>query len=311
MTFISPMVLVAIGVLLGSSMDTIIKAIAVDVNVFAVTTWRYLLGAVIISTLYVGIRRALPSFEAIRFHAFRGVCQVVTAMSFFWSLTQLGLAEATVLGFTAALLIAPIAWVVLGERINKATIIAAFIGFAGAVFALSGDLEGGPEGGNRLLGAVAALVSACGYALVLVLLRLRAQKEDSLTTMFFTNVVPATYLLVIAGGMVMFGSSYMAEEMAKGFEYFLALFVVAAMGVSCWWLFTIGYSRAPAQKLAPLDYTALIWGAGFGYLFFEEKPAWQLYIGAILIIITCLFVAFERKFINRRETKLPTSDLMD
>ena len=72
---------------------------------------------------------------------------------------------------------------------------------------------------------------------------------------------------------------------------------------------TLAYARAPAQQLAPLEYTALIWSAVFGLIFFDELPGWPLWAGAAIIIASCLIVAFDSHFRTRRETRMPVSDL--
>ena len=44
------------------------------------------------------------------------------------------------------------------------------------------------------------------------------------------------------------------------------------------------YSLAPAARMAPADYTALIYASVFGYVFFAETPAWTTVLGALLIM---------------------------
>jgi drug/metabolite transporter (DMT)-like permease len=74
-------------------------------------------------------------------------------------------------------------------------------------------------------------------------------------------------------------------------------------------LMTLAYARAPAQRLAPLEYSALIWSGLFGSVFFSEYPGWQTWVGAVIIIGACLIVAFEERFSTRTETQMPVSDL--
>lgn len=89
-------------------------------------------GRLIMCALFLAARRRMPSWPATRFHALRSVAQVLSAVGFFYALTQIALAEAVVLGFTAALMIAPVARIVLGERISRTTLIASLVGFSGA-----------------------------------------------------------------------------------------------------------------------------------------------------------------------------------
>ncbi|MEQ9526938.1 MAG: hypothetical protein RIF42_00890, partial [Parvibaculaceae bacterium] len=57
------------------------------------------------------------------------------------------------------------------------------------------------------------------------------------------------------------------------------------------------------------EYTALIWSAILGLVFFDEWPGWQLWAGAVIIIASCLIVAFADHFRTRREAGLPVSDI--
>ena len=108
-----PILLVCFGVMFGCSVDATMKHVMLGgTNVLTATTWRYILGSVIMLALFAAARRPLPALPAIRFHALRSLAQVISAFAFFYSLTQIALAEAVVMGFTASLMIAPIARVI-------------------------------------------------------------------------------------------------------------------------------------------------------------------------------------------------------
>lgn len=297
-----PILLVCFGVIFGCGVDAVMKHVMLGgTSVLTATAWRYIFGSVIMIALFAASRRAIPGLPAIRFHALRSVAQVISAFAFFYSLTQIALAEAVVMGFTAALMIAPIARVILGEKMSPVTIAASIVGFAGAAVAASGQTTGAPEDGNRLYGTLAILVSAVLYALNIVLLRLRTKEEDSLTLVTFMNVFPALFLLPF---MLLF-TKWAPEPQSWG-----AMVGVAFLGIGIWWLMTLAYGKAKAQTLAPFEYTGLIWSALLGYAFFDEIPGWHVYAGAAIIIAACLVVAFETHFIARREAKLPASDIM-
>ena len=138
----SPLLIVALAVLFGASIDAGVKYFAASVSVVTLMAWRFLIGGAALVSIYISHNKPAPSWKAIRFHTLRGAVQLTAALTFFWSLTQLALAEATVIGFTAALMVAPIARIILGEQISRTAGIAALIGFAGAVFAASGLVLG-------------------------------------------------------------------------------------------------------------------------------------------------------------------------
>lgn len=295
----SPLLIVAFAVFCGASIDAAVKYLAAEIDVVTLMGWRFFFGAWLMVGIYIHRKKPRPNWEAIRFHAVRGALQTLAALTFFWSLTQLALAEATVIGFTAALMVAPIAVVVLGEKLSAVAGAAAIIGFLGAVLAVSGSTAGAPENGNRLLGAAVCFIAALSYALLLVMIRLRTRKEDTLTIVTYTNVIPA---------MILF--PYLMATDPLPAPQTLPIYVgLALAGTFVWWLMTTGYGRAEAQKLAPIEYTALIWASLFGWVIFDEVPSLQLWLGALVIIAACLIVAFETRFRTRRETRLPASDI--
>ncbi|MFN7055370.1 DMT family transporter [Hyphomonas sp.] len=297
-----PILLVCFGVIFGCGVDAVMKAIMLGpTSVITATTWRYILGAVIMIALFMAAGRRVPTLEAIRFHTLRSLAQVISAFFFFYSLTQIALAEAVVLGFTAALMIAPMARLVLGEKMSPVTILASLIGFCGAALAATAETTGAPADGNRVYGVGAILVSAVLYALNIVLLRLRSRQEDSLTLVTFMNILPALFLLPF---MLVFSAPLPAPDSWP------LMVSVAFLGIGIWWLMTMAYGRAKAQTLAPFEYTGLIWSAILGYVFFQEVPGWRVWAGAAIIIAACLVVAFETHFAARREARMPASDIV-
>ncbi|MCA8900884.1 MAG: DMT family transporter [Hyphomonas sp.] len=295
-----PILIVCAAVLCGCTVDALMKTITLGgTAVVTATAWRYFVASAIMVGLFAASRRKMPGWKAIRFHALRSIAQVLAAVTFFYAITQIALAEAIVLGFTAALMIAPIARVILDEKMGPVTIAASLVGFAGAALAATGEASGAPVGGNRAYGIAAILVSAVAYALNIVLLRLRTREEDSLTLVTFMNVFPALFLLPILP---------FAGPLPEPDAWPL-VGLVSLAAIAIWWLMTIAYARAKAQTLAPFEYTGLIWASLFGYVFFKEIPGLRLYMGAAIIIVACLVVAFETHFAARREARAAAAEI--
>lgn len=297
----APLLIAVIAIGLGSSIDALVKAVAPNAGLHHLLAWRFLFGAMISLAAFKAQKRPMPSAEAIRFHALRGVVQVGGAFTFFYALMHLPLAMATTIGFTAALMVPFIAWLLMGERVTGTALLATLIGFAGAALAVTGRPDNGQASELWMWGLASCFLAAFLYALVLVMLRMRATKEDATTIAMFTNVVPALLLLPITIGL--FGW--------PAWIYIPVFFCFGLLGFGMWYLMTLAYARAPAQRLAPLEYTALIWSGVFGSVFFGEYPGWQTWVGAVIIIGACLVVAFEGRFVTRKQARLPVSDLPD
>lgn len=309
MTSLRPFFLCALAVFLGTVLDALVKAIAADLPVLALTAWRFLFGAVILLGIYLGRGGRMPSNRAIRFHLMRGVVQSVAVLTFFSAIAILPLAMATVLGFTAALMVAPAALLLLKEPLNRVAVLAALIGFCGVVVTATGFEDAGLSAETRFYGVILVMVSAVTYATTLVLIRLRTRTEDAVTIVMFSNVIPAiiTWLVLIVAALLL-------EEgpgIWPGTAALPGLVLLAVLGVGVWLLMTTAYAGAEAGRLAPLEYTALVWSALFGAIFFGEVPGLRLYAGAAIIIGACLMVAFETHFRTRREARLPASDILD
>lgn len=293
------MLIAAFAILVGTCVDALVKGVAPEAGLQHLVAWRFLFGAMVAFAVFLARRKPVPGWPAIRFHTLRGLLQLFCAFTFFYALTQLPLAVATTLGFTAALLVAPVARLLLGEKISPIAAGATLLGFAGVAFALSGQSATGDGAGNQTLGLISLFSSTIGYAFVLVLLRMRALTEDATTIALFTNIVPALAMLPVTFGL--FGTPDWND---------LPIFaLLGLLGYGVWYLMTLAYGRAPAQRLAPLEYTSLVWSALLGLVFFSEMPGWQLWVGAVVIITACLIVAFEGRFRTRREAGLPASDL--
>jgi S-adenosylmethionine uptake transporter len=56
-------------------------------------------------------------------------------------------------------------------------------------------------------------------------------------------------------------------------------------------LLSWAYGRAEAQVLLPIEYTAFVWAALFGWLFFAEAVTLETMAGVALIVIGCWIAA--------------------
>ncbi|MEO1323188.1 MAG: DMT family transporter, partial [Pseudomonadota bacterium] len=196
-----PILIAVFAIAMGSGIDALVKGVAPETGLHHLLAWRFLFGALIALAVFKAQKRPAPSWEAIRFHTFRGVVQVGGAFTFFYALLHLPLAVATIIGFTAALMVPFLAWLLMRERVSPVALLATVIGFAGAALAVMGRPDTGTASDAWILGTVSCFVAAFLYALILVMLRMRATKEDATTIAMFTNVVPAIVLLPITFGV--------------------------------------------------------------------------------------------------------------
>jgi S-adenosylmethionine uptake transporter len=69
------------------------------------------------------------------------------------------------------------------------------------------------------------------------------------------------------------------------------LILAGVLGIISLLLMSWAYARAQARMLIPVEYTAFIWAALFGWLVFAENVTWTTVAGTALIVTGCLVAA--------------------
>ena len=288
-----PALVLTLAIMAGASMDATIKFLAQTNHVLVVAFGRYLFGAIFSYGIYLRAGSPPISAEMWRAHGLRGFVIATCAVTFFWALSVLPLAEAVTLSFIYPLLAPFVAALILKERIRPASVICAVIGFAGVIVAMQGA-PSEAESPQHDLGVIAVLVSAFFFSIAMVLLRERSQKDGApivgLMTSFFPGVILVLPTLIFA-----------TPPMIETWPFFLLMGALAAVFM---YLMARAYARAEAQQLAPIHYTELIWASAIGYLIFQEVPRVEIYIGAILIVTACLWAAYDERRLSKLKPEL-------
>jgi len=268
-----------LGIALFSGMDAVMKGLAIAIGAFNAVFWRMLLGLFLAGILYLPRRPARPSAQAMRYHIIRGLVGSVMALTFFWGLARMPLAEAVALSFVAPLMSLYLAAVLLKEPVGPRAVLASVVGLIGVLVILSARI--GTPGDRDLWGAASVLVSATLYAYNIILMRQQALVAKPLEIAFYQYLVVLAALAVAAPFVATFPP---AEHWPP--LLFAALLALASLMLLAW-----AYRRAEAHRLAPVEYTALIWAALFGLIFFAEPIAWTTLVGAALIVAGCVIAA--------------------
>ena len=278
------MLIAAGGIALLCVMDAVMKHVVVSTHAITATFVRFVAGMIFTLPLWIAAGRPRLTREVLRAHAIRGAVMAFSATSFFWALTVLPLAEAITLSFVAPLVIPFIAWALLKERPRLRSLAAGALGFVGVLVTTQGA-PAAADTPERSIGIVVMLAAATAWALSLVLLRGRADRDGPAIVALMGTVVPTLVLAPLALSVSDVPSPTSAA-------WLVAAAALATGGV---WLMTKAYARAQAQVLAPLEFTALGWAALLGWLFFAELPRIQIFAGAAIIIAACLFAAWDER----------------
>lgn len=289
-----PPALVLTGAIIaGSAMDATIKYLSLTNHVLLVAFGRYLFGTAFSAMIWWRAGHPAIDREMWRAHGLRGFVIAICAVTFFWALSVLPLAEAVTLSFIYPLLAPFVARIVLKESVRPSSVICAFVGFAGVIVAMQGA-PSEAESPQHDLGVAAVLVSAAFFSIAMVLLRERAQKDGAPIVGLMTSLIPGLILVIPT-------IAFATPPQLSNWPFFLQLGALAAVFM---YMMAQAYARAEAQLLAPIHYTELLWASMIGFVIFRETPRPEIYAGAALIIAACLYAAYDERRLSR--IKAPT-----
>ena len=67
------------------------------------------------------------------------------------------------------------------------------------------------------------------------------------------------------------------------------------------------FGVAPVSVLAPFEYTALVWATILGYFVFNELPGNQVWLGAVIIVLSGMIIVWREARLSRSQhPTLPT-----
>ena len=245
------------------------------------------------AALIAGVVAAGPGLPALRSarmpaHVLRAVVGLTAMVFTFSAVLRLPLAEATTVNFTVPIFATILGALVLREPTGWQRWAAVAAGFAGVLIVTQ------PAGGHLpLVGARCGLAGAFGTASVSVLLRRLGRTEAPLTTVFWFSTLSLAVL----------GPYYLTVARAHPPLTWASLVGIGLFGGGAQVAMTNSLRLAPVSVVVPMDYTALIWATGFGWLLFGALPVPATWLGAPVIVGSGLFIVWREHVRRRGETR--------
>ena len=223
----------------------------------------------------------------------RGLLGFVAYTSYYLGLAALPMADTVALFFTAPLFITLFAALVFRERIGPVTLLGLVAGFVGMLLIFS------PTASLFDPAALLPVLGALGYALQQLAARILGRTETAAAMTFWSNLsflATGLALAAIFGSGALEGTSHPSLAfLTRGWQPLpprdLLLFMVcggiAAVGLS---LLTYAYRVAPSSTVAPFEYSFIIWGVLWGWLFWSELPGQTAWVGIAFLVAAGLMV---------------------
>lgn len=274
-----PVMAALAGIALFACMDAAMKRASLAGDVYNALLFRSLIGTALLAPLWRLGGGRWPAAAVFRLHGTRSAVVATMALFYFWGLERLPLAEAIAISFIAPLIALYLAAVILGERIGRRAIAGSLLGVGGVVVISAGHI--GSFAGSQGPGIAAVLGSAVLYGWNLILQRQQAQLADPGEVAFFQNLLIALILLLAAPWL-----AHWPSPAALGLISASAVLAASSLMLLSW-----AYARSEAQLLLPTEYSAFVWAALVGWLWFGERLDAATLMGGALIVAGCLIAA--------------------
>jgi len=195
--------------------------------------------------------------------------------------------------FSAPLIAVALSALILKEPVSAKHWIAVSLGFIGALLMIGPSGLGFDDGV-----ALIALVAAVLYAGSIIVTRILGESDKGVVTAHYTLIMYA-----VLAGLSVAVMEFILPLVLGGYKpevnywntptmIHLGLLFVAGIAVCiAFLLLAHAYRQAPVSILVPWEYSALIWGGVFGYLFWGELPSPITLVGGSLIVFSGIYIS--------------------
>ena len=268
--------LMLVSVALFALMDAGLKTLSAHYPLFQVAAMRGL------SSLPLVLGWALASAGAgallrVRWplHLVRGVLGIVMMASFVYALKRLPLSTAYSIFFVAPLLITALSVPILGEHVGPRRWTAIAVGLLGVLVVLRPTGEG-----VLTLAGLAVLVAAFGYAVSAILVRVLARTDSTQATTFWLLA-----LMALGAGLL----AWPGWVPLRG-EHAAIIAGIGIAGALGQYTITEAFRSGEASLVAPLEYSALVWGVLLDLSLWGVLPDGLTWLGAAIIVGSGLYL---------------------
>ena len=225
------------------------------------------------AALTTGLRPLLRARWSL--HLLRGALGVMMMATFVYALRTLPLATAYTIFFVAPLLITALSVPILGEKVGPRRWTAITVGFIGVLVVLR------PGGQGMLtLAGIAVLAAALGYAISAITVRVLARTDS-------TQAMVVWLMVLMAAGAGLLAWPQWVPIRGEDAWLILGMGIAGAFGQ---YLITEAFRLGEASLLAPLEYTALLWGLGWDLTLWGVLPDGMTWLGAGIIVASGLYL---------------------
>ncbi|WGV17033.1 DMT family transporter [Fuscovulum ytuae] len=248
------------------------RAVSGQHDTFEIMLWRSVVGFCLVLAIGAALGR-LAEIRRNRLgeHLLRNLVHFTGQNLWFWALTMIPLAQVFALEFTSPIWVILLSPLFLGEKLTRARLFAAAMGFIGIL------LVARPDFAALDPGVLAAAGSALCFAVTGILTKKLTQRESIVSILFWLTLMQGIFGLGMAGfdGVI---------HLPTG-QTLPWLMLIGFCGVLAHLCLTTALSLAPASYVIPIDFARLPVIAAVGILIYAEPLDPYVLLGAAIIFL--------------------------
>lgn len=279
---------VATGCVFFALNDMVVKKIGTAIHPVEMAFFRYLLGLVLLSPIFIRMGWKGLRTERMPLHFLRAVLAGAGQAGVYYSVVHLMLADATALSFSRPLFMTFLAVLILGELVGWRRWAATVFGFVGVLVILR------PGEGSLDPAAIVAIVSAALFSFGLIIVRRLAATDSPNQILFYYH----------AFGMLLFAAPTLLMWRTPVGADWILLLLIGVLTCTAMVCFIWGFSTGEASILGPIEYVRLVYAAAIGFFVFGEIPDLWTWVGSAVIVASAIYIA-QREAGRPRTAKSP------
>lgn len=266
------LLLLAGSAFLFSSMGVLIRFASHSVDNATIVFFRNMVGLIFILPLVLSTGFSNLKTTKLWMHTWRSVIGLIAMYGFFYAIAHMNLSNAMVFTYSSPIFIPLIAWLFLKEKMTLWMLLTAILGLIGVLFVAKPD-----QGIFNLLSAIGLIASFCA-AMAFVTVRALTSTEPLVRIVFYFCLIST---LISAIPMYWHWRSFNLKEI---------LYLVGAgiLATASQLLMSNAYKLAPAGKIGPANYLAIIFAGIWATILWQEFPDLYNCIGFALILLALL-----------------------
>ena len=252
-----------------------VRHASVEVHVYVIVFFRLAFGFLLISPSLVLYRLGPLKTRRVGLLAVRSIICGVSILLIFMGLGLIPLAKAIALQFSAPLFAAVLAPFLLGEAVRAHRVLAIVVRNLGTLIILR------PGFVAVDLGSILVLCGAATWGFGMILTKVVARTESSLTITAYMTLLSTPLVFAIA----------LPVWTTPSWEQVIWMLAIAGFGTAGDLCMAQAFRDGEATAVIPFDFTKLVWVALIGYFAFDEIPDAGTWVGGMMVLGAVTYIA--------------------